>query len=302
MEKRLFEAKLISHISNAVIIADIVRTELSKYQGSDEIFRELSEIFSFFAKNLQTYNQVRLIDKEGMESVRVNWTKSLGAVIVPAAKLQSKKQRPYFVKGMSQIRSVYISQLDLNMENDEIERPYKPMIRITYPVDTDGNRRFGLVVLNLIGERIIDQLKQIGINSIGTVFLTNDKGQWLKGPAPEDEWLFMFQTNISRSMALDNPDEWQHMISSEDGQFRSSKGLFTFRTINPMRLTSLNDVGSVSVSAEEAWKIISFVPEKDLKPEWWYTALATLLCGTAFCVVLALYLSDLHLKRIRAND
>ncbi len=302
LQKHLFETNMINHIANAVIIADIVKVELSKHLESNEIFRELSEIFSSYAKNQRIYNQVRLIDKNGMERIRVDWTKGSGAVIVPAAALQSKKERSYFSKGMAQIRSVYISHFDLNVENGQIERPYKPMIRITYPVDIEDNQRFGLVVLNLIGEKILDQIKQISANTIGTVYLTNDKGHWLKGPKPEDDWLFMFEKDVSRSMALAYPDEWSRMAIAESGQFISPNGLFTYRTLNPVRLISSNGTGFVSIGADEAWKIISFVPQNLLKPEWWHTAMGALLFGVVFCVVLALYLSDLHLRRIRAND
>ena len=190
-----------------------------------------------------------------------------------------------------------MSRFDLNVENKEIERPYKPMLRITYPVDTEKGKRIGLMVMNLLGAKIMEQLAQIGVNSSGDIYLVNDQGHWLKGPSPEDEWRFMFEDFVTNSLASAYPEEWKRIASVENGQFVTGQGLFTFYSINLSELHKQYDLGVAPVNPEETWSIVSFVPAMKLKPVWWNMAMFGLLGGVAVLGILTWYFSGLRLKR-----
>jgi len=66
-----------------------------------------------------------------------------GRRAVPAAQLQKKADRYYFAATMAlKPGGLYLSPLDLNIENGRIEVPIKPMIRIATPVsDSRGQSR-----------------------------------------------------------------------------------------------------------------------------------------------------------------
>ncbi len=63
----------------------------------------------------------------------------------------------------------------------------------------------------------------------GSVWLLNPRGYYLRGPSTQDEWGFML--DHERSFASQFPDEWPRVSGPVRGQFRTSRGLFTFRTL-----------------------------------------------------------------------
>lgn len=72
------------------------------------------------------YDQIRWIDETGMERLRIDYD-DLKPNITPYGQLQYKGDRYYF-KAASALDEgeIYISPLDLNIENGSIEIPYKP--------------------------------------------------------------------------------------------------------------------------------------------------------------------------------
>ena len=90
----------------------------------------LLQDLSLFSRGSRLYDQIRIIDGSGMETVRVNLSKDGVPVIVPDEDLQNKGKRYYFRDsiGLNEAE-VFISPFDLNIEHGEVEIPYKPMIR-----------------------------------------------------------------------------------------------------------------------------------------------------------------------------
>jgi signal transduction histidine kinase len=127
------------------------------------------------------------------------------------------------------------------------------MIRFCTPVfDSRGQKR-GIVVLNYLGTRLIQQFKEISVNAHGTMMLVNSEGFWLIGEKPEDEWGFMFEdkgklSTHSRSFGSEFPKAWQQISKTESGQFYEANGLFTFITVYPLK-----------ANTSYYWKIVSYV-------------------------------------------
>ncbi len=122
---------------------------------------ELAEQFVSFARSKPIYNQLRWIDETGMERVRVD-TVHGKPVIVPEAELQNKGQRYFFTDTMELAPGeIFVSPLDLNIEHDKIEEPYKPMLRLATPVaDRQGVKR-GIVIINYFGSDMLQEFSQI---------------------------------------------------------------------------------------------------------------------------------------------
>ncbi len=98
----------------------------------DDSKREIfNDIFLSLIKEVGVYQQIRLIDKKGMEIVRVDNHSNGTYEIVEKERLQDKSSRYYFTETMDTLEdTIYVSPFDLNMERGQIEIPYKPMIRI----------------------------------------------------------------------------------------------------------------------------------------------------------------------------
>lgn len=224
--------------------------------GSPENLKHISHDFKLVMQSLRVYDQLRWIDERGMERLRINFNNG-APTLVPNEELQNKKNRYYFSEAM-QFREgeTYFSKFDLNVDNQKIEIPYKPMIRAAAPiVNKDGDCK-GIFIINYLGEELIQKFTQVTAVSTGDVMLLNDKGYWLKGANKSDEWGFMFNRD-DLSLSYRHPSAWKRISNEEEGQFLDEKGLWTFTTVRP----SSNELG---VNHSTVWKAVIFVPLEKL--------------------------------------
>jgi len=228
-----------------------------------------AEYLSFSARK-GIYDQIRFLDENGMEIVRVNLNVgSSTPSIVPVEQLQSKINRYYFKDTfILEKGEVFVSPLDLNIERGEIEQPQKQMIRFGIPVfDSEGHKR-GIVVLNYLAHNMTHQLELLpdGLNQI---MLLNSDGYWLHNPNPEYEWGFMYPEKVELTFGNTFPETWQTIIRSNTEQFRNADGLFTYATIYPLLEGQKSSTGSgkafkpsaQQLKAEQYfWKLVSYFP------------------------------------------
>jgi signal transduction histidine kinase len=210
-------------------LADIapLRDYLSGKPGARRL---LEEEFILFCRRKGIYDQIRYLDRNGREQVRINRGDRGQAYSVPEAELQSKAGRYYFDETMRRKRGeVFISPFDLNVEHEQIERPLKPAIRFATPVfDRDGQQH-GILVLNFLGEGLLLKLSEVSVPFTGSTWLLNRTGHFLRGPSREDEWGFML--GHGKTLATYYPEEWAFLLSHNRRQFRTEHGLFTFREV-----------------------------------------------------------------------
>lgn len=222
--------------------------------GSTQQLEELTEALIQLSRYRMKYDQIRLINKEGLEMTRielVNGTPEL----TPPHLLQNKSQRYYFKEtiGLAADR-FYLSPFDLNIEQGKIEEPHKPVIRIGTPVFDSQNRKQGILVLNFLGSIILNQISGAVPSETGIVIsLVNADGFWIKGESPDDEWGFMLHERQDACLARRHPDLWTVIREQENGQTEHSSGIYTFSTIR-----------AVPTSTRE-WTLISHYPSAEMK-------------------------------------
>ncbi len=263
-------------IGKKVVIKDLV--EVSKdllvlsgnsgfsNMGNPALFNgveHLGKEFQNYSKNKQLYDQIRYLDENGREIIRVNYQDGK-AVLVPGSELQDKSGRYYFRDAIALEKGdIYVSPFDLNIEHGEIEIPYKPMIRLATPVHNKDGHRIGIVVLNYLGSKLLDGLRHTLANIIDHSMLLNSDGYWLLGPESGMEWGFMFGNDV-RFGARD-ADAWKIIRDSDSGQFYNAKGLYTYETIYPLREVGAGvaNVDSTRDRAKDAyrWKLVSHLPQ-----------------------------------------
>ncbi len=234
-------------------------------ETGDEYFKEsLSEEFSVFCKTKGIYDQVRFLDDKGMEVVRVNYNAG-NPYIVPESQLQFKGGRYYFNDIFKLDKEdMYVSLFDLNIEDDNLEMPLKPMIRFgTSIFDSNGQKR-GILVLNYLGKNIINRLKSVTDNAPGRIMLLNSNGYWMYGAKPEYEWGFMYKDRKGLTFGNTFPEAWSQISSGSSGHFYNANGLFTYATVYPHlrseKSTTTIDITSKELQEDEyAWKIVSCV-------------------------------------------
>jgi len=213
------------------------QSALRHYLAGDAGSRaELERDYVLFCRQRAVYDQIRYLDTDGRERVRVNFLDGHPAA-VPEGDLQSKAGRYYVAEALRLgPGEVFMSPLDLNVEHGEIEQPLKPTLRFATPVfDADGNKR-GVLVLNYLGAGLLRKLAEVSQTFPGTSLLLNGRGDYLRGPVPEQEWGFLL--GHSHAFAAAHPAAWTRIAGAEKGQFRDADGLFTFHARLPRQATS----------------------------------------------------------------
>ena len=220
--------------------------------------RYLAEVFLTFAREKGLYDQIRFLDIRGQEVVRVNLAGG-DPVLVDDGQLRDKSGRYYVAKALRLEKGqVYLSPLDLNIEDGVVEQPIKPVLRFATPVFDSGGRRQGLVVLNYLGDRLLDRFRQAAANIANRVQLLNGDGFWLSSPRPKEAWGFMFGRDDTFQRRFTGA--WRRIREEQAGQFVAVGGLFTFATVRPAtHAARALPPGGIPAMQPEVWKVVSIV-------------------------------------------
>jgi len=267
--------------------------------------RDLEVELSTLSKSRRIYDQIRFIDLEGNEVIRVNYRGGL-TYLTDQDKLQNKADRYYFNESIKLSEDeIYISRLDLNVENGQVEEPFKPIIRIATPIFINGEKR-GVLIFNYLAEILLDSLDDnIGLEG-EKVFLINKDGYWLKGPDLNDEWGFVFGDS-SKTIYNWNEDFISGKIDLSSHQSMGEFGLYTIISVNSFDLFNRQDDRVISNNIEviikphqltEKLQIITFIPKETIHSETnrliFY--LFTLDAITLFLLFLASYILIYSIK------
>lgn len=252
LAKQIIDAKLDILRGDALYLAE--KTSLLKWleTGSAAERTRLGADFLAFAQHRGIYDQIRFLDAQGHEALRIDSDQDKPR-IVPAAELLDKSGR-YYIKDIRALDqgAIYVSPFDLNVKKNSIEEPIKPIIRLGTPVfDHKGHKR-GMLLLNYRGQQLLDRLREIHNNpDDNRLWLLNAEGYWLLGRRPEMEWGFMYPERRVMRFATEYAEVWSSIQSgSQYDQVQGKEGLFTYARI---MLTP-----STGTSGEQ-WSLVSHV-------------------------------------------
>ncbi|QJT08698.1 response regulator [Oceanidesulfovibrio marinus] len=228
-----------------------------------ENLHEVEQSYLLFSLDNPQYDQLRLIDPSGQEIVRVN-AKDGRSWLVAKKDLQNKADRYYFKDAVTLPQGeLYTSPLDLNIEHKQIELPHKPMLRIAAPLyDTYGKVK-AVLVLNYLGQVLLDNMQGHLEYSGQTIMLINQDGYWLHGGGEEANWAFMFPDRTDRTFAAAHPKIWKAMQETESGQLEGPGGIYTYDTLKLSPKSALHEHhrnATVAPEFVQTWKVVSFTP------------------------------------------
>ena len=249
-------SKLESLNSDLTFLASHSTTSVTVNQPSPENIAALADDFIKFSASKSIYDQIRWIDETGMERVRVDFLQG-APVLISDEQLQDKSKRYFFIETIKlKPGEIFTSPLDLNIEHDRIEEPFKPMLRIATPVTDQKDKNRGIVILNYLGNDLLQAFTQASEQTDAHNMLVNSEGYWLKSNNPIDEWGFMFKRS-DLTLAARSPVAWQQIRNSEEGQLELEDGLWTWKTIYPLNLHRKTGTSSVNLSETYFWKVIA---------------------------------------------
>ena len=132
--------------------------------------------------------QARLLDLNGLELIRVNRSADAAYAAEPT-ELQDKSSRAYFVEAKALgLDEIYVSEIDLNVENGVVEVPHQPMIRLAAPAfDTLGNKR-GVWVYNYDAASFLQIYAQYDPHKEEQNFIATKSGSMVLAPEGFPLW------------------------------------------------------------------------------------------------------------------
>ncbi|MCR8642722.1 diguanylate cyclase [Paenibacillus sp. N1-5-1-14] len=236
-------------------------SDLATHHGKSES-EQLAQEYKDFSRRKAFYDQIHILDMQGFEHTRVN-NNGGNPVIVAPDRLQDQADTYYFLHTLALNKGeLYIAPFDLNKENNVIETPIKPTIRMGTPIyDQDGTKR-GILVVNYLGNKLLEYFKMATIDEYGTAELVNNDGYWMASNDADLDWGFMYPDRLHLTYAKMYPDEWGRISTLTKGQFVTESGLFTYDTIIPfLEPYEMDGVHVQFVTTDYSWKVISHIPQ-----------------------------------------
>lgn len=197
---------------------------------------ELKRIFVNMMSNKKIYDSIRFIGLDGDEKVRVNEADNKTMMAVADDELKYKGDQSYFLEGIKlNPGEIFISPMDLSMNDGEVEIPVKPVMRLVLPVFNDQNERQGMLVLNYLAQNMLDQIEDYSKSNMDMkILLLNDEGYYLLSENSNKDFSFMYADQREVSFSQENPEIWQAILNRGSGYFDDGKDLYFYSPLYPL--------------------------------------------------------------------
>lgn len=194
---------------------------------------KITQIFQAFLVNHPNYFQLRVLDLNADEKIRVE--RLNGQVVITETKrLQNKRHRDYFTEAqLLQFGEMYISRVTLNEEFGSVEIPYRPTIRIALNI-YKNETKLGLLIANIDFTSILEAVNATLRNPLIAIIgeTNNDVISY-----PRQRVLFANQLHhentFSSTFSFEPSDDNSELVEVED-HFNSQNRLLgqVFQMIN----------------------------------------------------------------------
>ena len=237
------------------------------------------------------YLQMRMIGiaDGGREIVRVERSKAGGPIrVVPQSELQQKGNHAYFSEAIRLPKGgVYVSPLNLNREHGAVEVPHTPVLRASTPVYDDSGKIFGVIVINVAMQPLLDKLRAQAREG-GRIYLVNDDGDYLVHPDRAHEFGFDLGT---RYRLQDEFPSIASLVHAGSGRSRMVKG--SDKPAFGVAASTTMLAGGPSVTVLEALPLsILGAPLESLRLSALSTGIAGILLATLLAILIARSLTN----------
>lgn len=244
LESAYFQNEINAALSDLRYLSSVYSKELLEQTSYQSVEKE----WLLFARHRTYYDQIRFIDHTGKEKINIKSIED-GPIILPEIHLENKSERFYFSETAKlKEGTLYVSTLDLSIENKEIESPITPVIRFSTPVYDNNNTFRGIIILNYSAESLLHGFAKISENSSGEMILLNRNGYWTPHTTGENEWRFDFESLETTQLTLDKEID---LYLNNASQTLSQSRLLSFYKVD-----LISDTPHVEFE-ENAWYLFS---------------------------------------------
>lgn len=222
----LRDSNSMHHFGRAIVINDQKALELHG--------RSIARDFLSIAKNRRVYNQIRFIGSDGQERIRIehNEVQGTNRVLQPE-QLRDQHSDPYF-KEASRLKfgEFSVSRIDLNREENQIEKPIRPTLRFSTPIFAVGERMVGVLMLSVDAHAFLSLIEQAN-NKEGLHFaLSNLDGSLAASPDATLNWGSRRDLNHGSGLKDLVPDFTNQILNSQQpNTYQSSDTLISSQPV-----------------------------------------------------------------------
>jgi len=290
----LIQRHLLNAKKDLLYLADIYQALKKSIQHYEhEYIQDLELIIEPFMIQRNVYSQILYLNLDGQEILRVDH-KDGEVTIADQTDLQNKSSH-YYVKDSKILHpgEIYLSKLDLNIENDQIEEPYDSVIRLSSPVLDENNKISGYVIINYSGQAIIDELEKNDgqIHSL----LLDKESHYLKSDTKDNEWGHLLKNDVS--FKKHHPKQWKQIVSAPSGEFLLNSSFYAFLHLDPVQVVSPH---RKSLSKRN-WVILSYICKDIVQDTFfeyvysiWWIIVSIILIALLFSYLLTRYIKVLN--------
>ena len=192
-----------------------------------------ADVFAQIGENHPSISQMRWLSRDGQEKTRVNFTKG-GHIVVPQEQLQNKSSRYYFQEALKKRnQEVYLSSIDLNVENGVIEYPLTTTVRSAITTENHPLGEGGLVI-NFALNPLFDELRAVS-NEMANVLVAKGSGEWMLSSRKNEEWALTLGAE-GKSANVRLATLWSKLLrSGSESVWRDDSGaLYSAIALNPL--------------------------------------------------------------------
>lgn len=266
-------------------LSAIKESKLFQQYYQEHNINRLQEYLLDISKTSNFIMQLRLIDMQGNEIVRIDRAKeSLSPYLVKKEKLQNKKHRYYF-EAISKLQEgqYWYSKLDVNMEHGRIQKPIVPVLRVGTPFYFQGHKE-ALLIINIFMDSFLGEISHFPMFD---VYLIDKDAQVILSPKKEENFSRYLGVKEKTFPFMDEIKKILHTQEYRGKDFYSKK----------LSLTNGEDITIVLVPKSA---YLSALVQKNYE-QILYVVLAIILFSFPLSYVLSLVPARLNTKVERLN-
>ncbi|GAB5415603.1 MAG: hypothetical protein Cons2KO_32060 [Congregibacter sp.] len=222
----------------------ILMRESVEHSFTDDIsMDELGAVLLDFAATNPAYDQLRYLNADGLEVLRVNNGPDAPYLVRDDA-LQDKSDAGYFAAASSLTReAILITPMDANREQGVIQYPIKAVMRVAAPVFEADGKRAGIVIINYLANELLSKLASVGNTAAGEALVISQRGRnALDAFQARDVSTVAIESAPPAAFAERFSEAWAAMQSLDSGPVSDGLGgLVTFARLAPSQLQSPAD-------------------------------------------------------------
>ena len=258
-EQVVVTSRIARIISDLLFIKDSLQLSTAT-ESASPVTASVEQQWIVFSNRKKAYDQISYLDIDGNEVFRID---NSGANAYPVAEnqLQNRKQRYYFSDALVMPENhIYLSSVDLKVQNGKIQRPYQPIMRLSTSLFDLGGKLKGVVAFDYAMRDMLDQIIRTSGANFGALYLLNANGYWLyNSENPDKEWGFMFQDKVSTSFHQVFPREWEAIAAKGSGTLVTENGAFLYTNILDATELSTDSGGHSLTLGGGEWYLVSYI-------------------------------------------